>query len=82
MNHPELNNLTEFNSTITDDRIWGLVLKTIFTVTDGGQKISQFENQTSLVNYLVNNHSQIKGVSKTSIENRFFILNSRIWNKR
>jgi hypothetical protein len=58
--------------------IIGVLLKTMLATTDGGQKISCFDTQSSLIEYLVNNFSVIKGISKSNLEEKFSKSNQLI----
>ena len=51
--------------------ILGVILVTMFTTTPGGQKISCFDNQSALITYLVDNFSSARGISKSTLEDKF-----------
>ncbi len=80
LNNKQLMSEINIQSTLADDRILGFLLKALVGKTAGGQKISIFNNQTSIVEFLTNSHGGIRGISKTSIENRFSRANKAIEN--
>lgn len=59
------------NSESTLLGIIGVLVKTMFTVSPGGHQLSAFDSQTALIEFLVNNFSKVKGISKSTLESKF-----------
>lgn len=65
-------------SETTHLNIIGVLVDTILATTARGQKISCFDSQATLIEYLLSNYLNIQGISKSTLENKFSKANKSI----
>lgn len=65
-------------SETTHLNIIGVLVDTILATTARGQKISCFDSQATLIEYLLSNYPNIQGISKSTLENKFSKANKSI----